>query len=224
LLVEQSILPTIGHIDLNQHALRFCHTMTPNQSISFFDTQFQKQIAGSDFPLNPFEKICLPFVRGYTLDLGCGMGNLSVEAARRGANVLAVDASAAAIERIRNTAFAENLAIDAVFADIGAYEIAGQFDTIVAIGLLMFFKREKAHALLADIQEHVVKDGIVIINVLTEGTTFMGMFEPNNYYLFGRRELEAQFKKWNILHSVHHSFDAPGNSKKEFSTVVAQKK
>lgn len=36
--------------------------------------------------------------------------------------------------------------------------------------------------------------GLAIINVLTEGTTFMGMFKPNNYYLWGRRELEDQFK------------------------------
>jgi len=197
--------------------------MTTNKSIGFFDTQFQKQVAGNDFALNPFEKVALPFVRGHVLDLGCGMGNLSVEAARRGANVLAVDASAAGIERVRKTALAENLAIDAVLADFEAYEITGRFDTIVAIGLLMFFKRQKALALLTDIQEHVVKQGLAIINVLTDGTTFMGMFEPNNYYLFGRRELEGQFKEWNILHSVHDSFDAPGNTKKEFSTVIAQK-
>ncbi len=197
--------------------------MSANQSITFFDTQFQKQVADNDFALNPFETLALPFVRGHVLDLGCGMGNLSVEAARRGANVLAVDASSAAIARIRKTALAQNLAIDAVLADIGAYEITGRFDSIVAIGLLMFFRREKALALLTDIQAHVEKQGLAIINVLIEGTTFMGMFEPDNYCLFGRHELEDQFKGWNILHSVHERFDAPGNTKKVFSTVIAQK-
>lgn len=196
--------------------------MTTNRSIRFFDTQFQKQVAANDLALNPFELVALPFVRGHVLDLGCGMGNLSVEAARRGANVLAVDASGAAIERVRKAAFAENLAIDAVLADIADYEITGRFDTIVAIGLLMFFKREKAFALLADIQEHVVKQGFAIINVLTEGTTFMGMFDPDSYYLFGRHELEDQFKGWSIVHSAHDGFAAPGNTKKEFSTVIAQ--
>lgn len=150
--------------------------MITNQSITFFDTQFQKQVADSDFALNPFEKVALPFVHGHALDLGCGMGNLSIEAARRGANVLAVDASSTAINRIQESASAENLAIDAVLADIGNYEITGRFDTIIAIGLLMFFKRGKALALLADIQEHVAEQGLAIINVLTEGTTFMGMF------------------------------------------------
>jgi tellurite methyltransferase len=198
--------------------------MITNQSVAFFDTQFQKQVASNDLALNPFEKIALPFVHGHVLDLGCGMGNLSVEAARRGANVLAVDASSTAIEHIQKTASAENLAIDAAIADIGNYEISRQFDTVIAIGLLMFFKREKSLALLADIQEHVAGQGVAIINVLTEGTTFMGMFEPGNYYLFGQRELEDRFKDWNILRSIHDGFDAPGNTRKEFSTVVAEKK
>ena len=197
--------------------------MITNQSITFFDTQFQKQVANNDFALNPFEKTALPFVHGRALDLGCGMGNLSIEAARRGANVLAVDASSAAIERIQKTAAAEKLAIEAVLADIGNYEITGRFDTVIAIGLLMFFQREKARALLADIQEHVADQGLAIINVLTEGTTFMGMFEPGNYYLFGPSELEDRFKGWKILHSIRDSFDAPENTRKEFSTVVAQK-
>jgi len=198
--------------------------MTTNQSIIFFDTQFQKQVANSDFAFNPFEKIALPFVHGHVLDLGCGMGNLSIEAARRGANVLAVDASSTAIERIQKTALAENLAVEAVLADVGNYEITGQFDTVIAIGLLMFFKREKALAILANIQEHVAGQGLAIINVLTEGTTYMGMFEPGNHYLFGQSELEDRFKGWNVLRSIHDSFDAPGNTKKEFSTVIAQKK
>ena len=107
-------MPTDDRIDLNQRTSRLGFEMITNQSITFFDTQFQKQVANNDFALNPFEKTALPFVRGRALDLGCGMGNLSIEAARRGENVVAVDASSAAIERIQKTAAAENLAIDAV--------------------------------------------------------------------------------------------------------------
>lgn len=114
-------------------------------------------MADNDFALNPFETIALSFVRGHVLDLGCGMGNLSVAAARRGATVLAIDASAAAIERLRTTAKAENLSVESVLADIGAHEIIGRFDTIVSIGLLMFFQRDTALALLAEIQKHVVE-------------------------------------------------------------------
>ena len=197
--------------------------MTTNQSVTFFDIQFHKQVAGNDFALNPFEKVVLPYVRGRVLDLGCGLGNLSIEAARRGADVVAIDASSVAVEIIQEATLNENLRIRPVLADIASYSILETFDTIVAIGLLMFFRREKALALLSDIQEHVAEHGLAIINVLTEGTTYMGMFEPGNYYLFGRDELQQRFKGWGILRSIHDSFDAPGNTKKEFSTIVAQK-
>jgi len=197
--------------------------MKSSHSIAFFDTQFQKQVASSDFALNPFEKAALPFVRGRVLDLGCGLGNLSVEVARRGLEVLAVDASDTAVQRLRKTAVTEGIKIDAVLGDLESYAIPGKFDTIVAIGLLMFFKRERALALLSDIQEHVSKDGLAVVNTLIEGTTYMGMFEPGNFYLFGKNELQNRFKGWDILLSLQQSFDAPGQTKKEFSTVVARR-
>ena len=196
---------------------------SPSHSVTFFDAQFQKQVAAGDYALNPFEKAVLPFVHGRVLDYGCGLGNLSVEAGRRGLEVVAVDASETAIARIRQVAVAENLRIDAACADIGDYLIPGKFDTIVAIGLLMFFRQEQALELLSRIQEHVADGGTAIVNVLIEGTTFMGMFEPGNYCLFGRDELRDRFRGWNILSHVHDSFDAPGGTKKKFATIVARK-
>jgi tellurite methyltransferase len=197
--------------------------MRPNQSITFFETQFRQQLARDDFALNPFERAALPYLRGRILDLGCGLGNLSVEAARRGLEVVAVDASETAIRRIEAIALAENLKIEAIQAEIGMQPVAQDFDTIIAIGLLMFFKRENALALLADVQAHVADRGVAIVNVLVEGTSYLGMFEPGNYYLFGPDELERRFKGWSILFSRHDSFDAPGNTRKEFTTIVAQK-
>jgi len=197
--------------------------MKSNQSISFFDTQFQKQIAGSDFALNPFERAALDFVRGRALDLGCGLGNLSIEAARRGASIVAVDASPAAIGRIREVATRERLKIVPVLADLESYSIKEEFDTIIAIGIVMFFRREKALALLEEIKRSVVPGGRAIVNVLTEGTTYMGMFEPENYTLFGRDELRQRFESWEILFSRQDSFHAPENTTKEFCTLVARK-
>src|SRR5450759_4824129 len=165
--------------------------------IAFFDTQFQRQVRESDFALNPFEQLALDYIAGTVLDYGCGLGNLSIAAARRGCRVVAIDASPTAVERIH--------------------------DTSVAIGLLMFFRRERALALLADIQVNVAAGGCSIVNVLIEGTTYLGMFDPDNYYLFGRDELEQCFAGWKILVSRHDSFPAPGDTRKEFATVIAQR-
>jgi len=197
--------------------------MSPNQSVTFFDTQFQQQLAGNNFALNPFENAALPYLRGRVLDLGCGLGNLSIAAARCGLELVAVDASETAIRRINEVALAENLKIDAIQAEIETWHIAKKFDTIVAIGLLMFFKQGDALALLARIQEQVADQGVAIVNVLVEGTTYLSMFAPGNYYLFGPDELEERFNGWNILLSRHDSFDAPGNTRKEFATIVARK-
>ncbi|HVC12035.1 MAG TPA: methyltransferase domain-containing protein [Burkholderiales bacterium] len=197
--------------------------MTADHGVDFFEQQFRRQVARQDYALNPFEQVALPFVRGRVLDLGCGLGNLCIEAARRGADVLAVDGSPTAIERIRAVAKAEKLAIDAVLADIGTYTIAGQFDSIVAIGLLMFFPRRGAHALLARIQRHVASGGVALVNTLIEGTTYLDMFEPERYYLFGRNELAQQFRGWDLLLSTHQGFDAPGGTRKEFATLAARK-
>jgi len=197
--------------------------MDANHSISFFDNQFQKQVREQSFALNPFEELALPYLTGSVLDLGCGLGNLVVEAARGGASVVAVDASPTAIARIQQVAAEEKLALQGVQADLKNYQIDGQFDSIAAIGLLMFFERERALELLEEIQRHVKPGGCAVINVLIEGTTFLGIFQPGHFYLFGRDELMRRFAGWQVLEHVYQTFPAPENTEKVFATMVARK-
>jgi len=194
-----------------------------NRSIDFFDAQFRKQAAEGDFALNPFEQAVLPFVRGRVLDLGCGLGNLAIAAARGGAQVVAVDASLPAVVRIVEASRTENLAMAGVFSDVAAYRLAGEYDTIVAIGLLMFLRREAAFELLAGIAQHVAPGGCAAINVLVEGTTYMAMFDPEAHCLFGRDELERYFAGWRVELARHDRFPAPGGTVKAFSTLVARR-
>jgi len=197
--------------------------MIPNESVEFFDTQFQRQIRERDYALNPFETLALAYLRGTVLDLGSGLGNLSLEAGRRGHDVVAVDASLAAVSRINVDAQREGLSVQAIQANITRWSIGQTYDTIVAIGLLMFFRREEALDLLRAIQDHVNPGGRAVVNVLIEGTTYLGMFDPENYYLFPRNELEERFAGWKILSSRYETFPAPGETRKEFSTVIAEK-
>ena len=194
-----------------------------NRSVDFFDAQFERQIRGGDFALNPFEKLALPYLRGRVLDLGCGLGNLAIEAARRGCQVLALDASVKGIEHIRDIAGAENLSVKAETSDLGTYRITEDFDVIVSIGLLMFMESWQAHRLLDEVRLHVRPNGLAIINVLIEGTTYLDMFEPGRYYLFGENELGNRFSGWHLLESRYDGFDAPGTTVKRFATVIARK-
>ncbi len=197
--------------------------VTHRQSMEFFETQFRRQVQDREYVLNPFETLAIGYLKAEILDLGSGLGNLSLEAGRRGHRVVAVDASPTAVERINADARRESLPVEAIQVDIENWSIDRPYDTIVAIGLLMFFHRERALDLLRAIREHVRPGGHAIVNVLIEGTTYTGMFDPNNHYLFGRKELEECFSGWTILCSRYDIFSAPGQTRKEFSTVIALK-
>jgi len=193
-----------------------------SRSIDFFENQFQRQVKAGEFDLNPFERIALDYVHGTVLDFGCGLGNLALEAARRGCTVTAVDASPTAIARIRVVAQQEQLAIEAIEADVAGFQIGHDYDTIVAIGLLMFFPQARALAMLQDIQANVRPGGRAIVNVLIEGTTYMDMFS-DAYYLFRREELVAHFAGWTVELARYDNFPAPGDTVKAFSTVIARR-
>jgi hypothetical protein len=59
--------------------------------------------------------------------------------------------------------------------------------------------------------------------VSLDGGTIPGMFEPDNYYLFRRNELEERFDGWTILESRTQTFPALEDTRQDFSTVIAEK-
>ena len=197
--------------------------MVSDSSIRFFDAQFQRQVRDADLRLNPFEEAAIPYLHGRVLDYGCGLGNLSVAAAHQGCSVVALDASHTAIEHLRRVAQAESLSIQAVEADLRIYELREEFDTVVSIGLLMFFDCATAFAQLSNMQAHVRPGGVALINVLVEGTTYLDMFDPSSHCLFSREEMHIRFAGWEILHFEHQDFPAPREQVKSFVTVVARR-
>ena len=197
--------------------------LASNRSVKYFDEQFARQIRDHDCQLNPFEQLALPHLRGRVLDFGCGMGNLAVAAARRGCSVVARDASPAAIDHLREVAAAESLVIDAAQADLRDYPIGEAFDTVVSIGLLMFFDCPTALRALAELQAHVKPGGTAIVNVLVEGTTYLDMFDAAGHCLFARDALLRRFAGWTILASEFVDYPAPGGQIKSFATLIGRK-
>lgn len=197
--------------------------MSPNVSIQFFDQQFRQQVAAGEYALNPFEAAALPHLRGKVLDYGCGLGNLSVEAARRGCSVVALDASHAAIDRLRTVAEEDGLSVRAVKADLKSFELTEDFDAIACIGLLMFFDCPTAIRQLSQLQARVRLGGVVIVNILTDGTTFMDMFSPVEHCLLSSEDLRARFANWEVLSFTPQEFPAPNNTRKVFTTFIARK-
>jgi tellurite methyltransferase len=192
-------------------------------SVEFFDKQFQRQVVSGDIELNPFELAALPYLHGRVLDFGCGLGALSVTAARRGCSVLALDASHTAIEHLRQVATQDALPIEAHEVDLRNYRLEEDFDAVVSIGLLMFFDRPTALRQLAQLQSRVRSGGTAVLNVLIEGTTYLDMFDEQGHCLFARDELRNQFAGWNVLSCDYQEFPAPQNRIKSFVTIIAKK-
>lgn len=197
--------------------------MQGDASIRFFDAQFQRQVGAGDIRLNPFEEQALPYLQGRVLDYGCGLGNLAMAAARRGCTVAALDASPTAIHHLGEAARAESLPIQVQEADLRSYVLDEDYDAVVSIGLLMFFDCPTAFAQLAQLQAHVRPGGVAVVNVLVEGTTYLGMFDPASHCLFSRDGMLRRFEGWDILHADARDFPAPDDTVKAFLTVIARK-
>jgi tellurite methyltransferase len=197
--------------------------MSGDRSIEFFDRQFERQINSPDTGLNPFEQSALPYLRGKVLDYGCGLGQLALAAARAGCSVVALDASEVAVGHLRRIAGSERLPIRAEVADLRWHRLTEDFDTVVSIGLLMFFDCAAAERALSEIEAHLRPGGTVIVNVLIEGTTYMEMFDPQGYCLFERDALSRRFAHWQVISSTHGDFAAPGGLNKSFATAIARK-
>ena len=192
-----------------------------NSSVGFFARQFDRQIAEGDYRPNPFELWTLPFLGGSVVELGCGLGNLSIAAARAGHPVTALDACPHAVVDLARRAQAESLDVEVRAVDLTHWRADRQWDSVVAIGLLMFFGCDDARRVLEEIRRAVRPGGIAAVNVLIEGTTFMDMFSPDEHCLFPPGEMHDSFAGWKLLLDRVDDFPAPGNTVKRFSTVIA---
>lgn len=192
-------------------------------SVDFFEQQFKRQAAVSDYALNPFERAILPHLSGEVLDLGCGLGNLALAAAQSGCKVTALDASPVGIADLARRARERNLPVEAVTADLRHYVPGRAYDCVISVGLLMFFECGVARSLLARLSDAAKPGGIVAVNVMIKGTTYFAMFDPAGYCLFEREELSMAFAGWQTLLSRHEDFDAPGGTVKRFHTIVVRR-
>ena len=194
-----------------------------NQSVDFFSRQFDRQIAVSDYALNPFEQRTLPHLRGEVLELGCGLGNLTIEAARCGARVTSLDACPHAIEHLRQRARNEALAVDARASDLAQWRAERAYDCVVAIGLLMFFDCPTGYRLLEELKRATRPGGVLAVNVLVEGTTFTRMFDPAGHCLFAPDALRARLAGWQTLSDETEDFAAPDDQRKRFLTLICRR-
>jgi tellurite methyltransferase len=193
------------------------------RAVAYFGAQFERQIAAHDYKFGPFEERALPYLRGKVLDLGCGLGNLALAAAARGAQVTAYDACENAVDDLAQRAIASGLDVWVRTVDLKGWHPEETYDAVNCIGLLMCFAREDALAGLQALHDAVRPGGVAVVNAMIVGSTFMAMFDPDQHYFFKPEELAAPFAGWEYLHDSVEDFPMPWNTIKRFRTLIVRR-
>ena len=107
----------------------------------------------------------------HLLDIMCGYGRHSIELAKRGVHVSAIDNLPDYINEIKEKAAVQNLDIDCICADVLEVQIDKKFDAVICMGnSLQFFNEEDTLRVLTNISDHIKPGGKFYINTwsLTE--------------------------------------------------------
>jgi len=93
------------------------------------------------------------------LDLGCGEGRNAFFLAGRGHRVTATDISARGIEKLDRLAAQAGLAIQTIVEDIAEHVWSGEWDLVMAHGVIDYLDRDQWRALVDQAKAHTVPGG-----------------------------------------------------------------
>jgi 2-polyprenyl-3-methyl-5-hydroxy-6-metoxy-1,4-benzoquinol methylase len=120
------------------------------------------------------------------LDIMCGYGRHSLELARRGLKVTAVDNLPDYINEIKEKAKTENLPVECICADVLEMQIDKQYDAALCMGnSLQFFNEEDTLRLLSNLSEHLKPAGKFFINTWSIAEIAMKNFKDKTWSRFG---------------------------------------
>ena len=139
------------------------------RAVEFFGAQFERQIAAHDYKLNPFEERALPYLSGNVLDLGCGLGNLALAAAARGAHVTAYDACENAVEDLAERAIASGLDVWVKAVDLKGWRPEETYDAVELHRAPHVLRARGRAGGPAAVRDAVRPGGVAVVNAMIEG-------------------------------------------------------
>jgi tellurite methyltransferase len=160
------------------------------------------------------------------LDAGCGDGRHSLLLAENGFEVTAVDISPNAIQKLERLAVKRGLAVESIVEDIVKFEIATDYDLIIAHGLLHLLPKGESLPLLDLFQERTRRGGY---NVTVVNTNKIPLPSYADYYmigLFDEGEVAGDYADWEI--TARESYEKPASGMishtRHFNKVAARKR
>lgn len=130
----------------------------------------------NDFKLNPGNSV---------LDVMCGYGRHTLELARRGIKVTAIDNLPDYINEIKEKATNENLPVECICTDVLEMQIDKQYDAVLCMGnSLQFFNEKDISRLLSNISEHLKPAGKLLINTWSIAEIAMKNFKDKSWSRF----------------------------------------
>ena len=168
------------------------NTRTENVNNSFFDGYYKEiwrhifpektTLAEVDFIINEAKLKAGSAV----LDVMCGYGRHSLELARKGIKVTAVDNLADYINEIKGKASAEKLEIESLCEDALDVQLDKLYDAVICMGnSLQFFNEEDTLRLLSNISAHLSPGGKFFINTWSIAEIAMKNFKDKSWIRIG---------------------------------------
>jgi SAM-dependent methyltransferase len=168
------------------------HSISENVSSTFFHGYY-KEIWRQIFP----EKTSLAEVDfiieegkltpgSSVLDLMCGYGRHSLELARRGMKVTAIDNLPDYTGEISSKAKTENLEVETICGDVLKASFTRQYDAAICMGnSLQFFNETDLLQLLNEINAHLKPGGLFLINTWSVAEIIIKHYRDKSWGRFG---------------------------------------
>lgn len=126
------------------------------------------------------------------LDAGCGTGRITIELARRGADVVGVDLDARMLDRARAVA----PALDWRLADLARLDLDRTFDIVLMAGNVMLFVTPGSEAtVVARMTHHLHPQGLLVTGFQL-GRTAYGLADYDAAAATAGLTLEARWSTW----------------------------
>lgn len=167
----------------------------------WWEADFLDMTTSTFGPVSKYIHSVMPHLppRGSVLDLGCGDGRISLFFAEHGYDVLGIDISPRAIQKLNHLAQNRGLKVDARVQQMEDFVFERDFEVIVAHGTLQLLERAAWQRLIAEMQRRTVPGGYNIVVVLTDAAPPPADLAPFCRGLFHRGELSSLYEGWEFF-------------------------